>query len=140
MVIVPYSARQVLEELAAAAAPFQHPRLMCSVFAGVVTGARLLYAFKDHQQECIDAGLDLAKNGLDSLEGWEACLWTDDAGQAFLPYLLSEPDREPEIVVWKNGGISLRWDAVDTSYGEQPLESDFFELRELSPNIQDLRR
>lgn len=131
MVVVPYSAKQALQELLMATAKFQHPNLSYNLFSGLATGARLLCALEDLQQECLAGGMDLV--GLESTDTGGEHSWTDETGQAFGPYLLSDPDHEPEIVVWKDGSITLRWDAVDSEGGEQPLESDFFNLDDLEP-------
>ena len=131
MVIVPYRAKQVLQELVEAAARFQHPNLSYSLFSGVVTGARLLCSLEDLQQECLAGGMDLETYGLASPLEDSADVWVDGAGRRYLPYLLSDPDQEPAVIIWNDGLILLRWDAVDSNEGLRPLESDFFSLAEL---------
>lgn len=130
MVVVPYGAKQVLQELVEAAARLQHPNLTYTLFSRVATGARLLCTLEDLQQECPPGGLDVGTYGLNS--PWEGDdVWVDGSGQRYVPYLLSDPDREPDVVIWNDGLILLRWDAVDSSEGLQPLESDFFRVAEL---------
>lgn len=126
MVIVPYSAKETFRELVSSAI-FNHPNQIQCVFIGVTTGAKLLCNFADLQRECVELGMDLKEQGLDSLDGWDAQgQWKADDGKVYVPYVLSEPSHEPTVIVWRDRTLSLVWNAIDSDDGTQPIYSDYF--------------